>query len=719
VARELAGAARATGPAAESAAAPILRAERLAVRFGPVRAVDGVDLEIRPGELVALAGENGAGKTTLVRCIAGDIAQDEGEIYFAGRRARPGSADTARRGLAVVWQDLALCDNLDVAANLFLGQERSRIFLSEARAHRDAAALLRRFGITVGDTACPVRYLSGGQRQLLAVARAMRDQPRLLILDEPTAALGVTESARVEELITQLHRQGTAILLVSHDVEQMYRLASRIVVLRRGRVAGDLAPGDTYPDEVVALISGQQPGDSARGQLVRLRSLVGRLASAKPSTSLDLIVSALAPALGASQICIHLIDADALVCVASTGLPPAVASAWSSLPLGQAGGPAGLAASRAVPVIDDDVSAGAAWAPLRATAAAAGVRSVWAVPVAGSGGVAGVITVLRGVTGRPRRDQLDLLDLYAGYVAGTVEREAAELAHQEAAALRRSQELQRRFLSMLSHELRTPLTGIRGYASSLLQPDVTWDTGSQQRFLTRIAAESARLGRLVDGLLDYSAIESGILRLHPDWCDVPLVLEAAVSCLPPASAAAVQISCAGDLPPVWADHDRLEQVFVNLLDNAFRHNPPGTRVRLEASAATGTGSPAVVVRVCDNGSGVPLEKLTRLFDPAVPPQVRGGGTGLGLSISRGIVEAHRGRIDAEKRERGACFRVWLPADGPGIPADDLPELGGDPYVTGSSGPGGATRPGQAGGPGEPGGPGEQGPARDRGDDRHG
>src|SRR5205823_1278929 len=119
-----------------------------------------------------------------------------------------------------------------------------------------------------------------------------------------------------------------------------------------------------------------------------------------------------------------------------------------------------------------------------------------------------------------------------------LEREEAGLAHQEAAALRRSQELQRDFLSRLSHELRTPLTAIKGYASSLMQPDVTWDGESQRRFLARIAAESARLGRLVDDLLNLSAIESGVLRLQPDWCDLRLVLDAAIACLPPGTAAA-------------------------------------------------------------------------------------------------------------------------------------------------------------------------------------
>src|SRR5579864_7046510 len=179
-------------------------------------------------------------------------------------------------------------------------------------------------------------------------------------------------------------------------------------------------------------------------------------------------------------------------------------------------------------------------------------------------------------------EETALLEDAANSLRLALEREQTAIVHEEAVALRRSRELQRGFLSRLSHELRTPLTAIRGYASSLMLKDVTWDGDSQQRFLDRIAAESARLGRLVDDLLDFSAIESGILRLQRDWCDIGLVLDAAVACLPPAGAAMIEVVCDPSLPVVWADHDRLEQVFVNLLDNAIGHNPPGTQVRVTA-----------------------------------------------------------------------------------------------------------------------------------------
>jgi signal transduction histidine kinase len=273
--------------------------------------------------------------------------------------------------------------------------------------------------------------------------------------------------------------------------------------------------------------------------------------------------------------------------------------------------------------------------------------------------------VARWRTGPPPADATALLEDAAHSLRLALEREEAWFAHQEALALRRSQDLQRGFLSRLSHELRTPLTAIRGYASSLLQPDVTWDGESQQRFIARIAAESARLGRLVDDLLDFSAIESGILRLQRDWCDIPLVLDAAVACLPPASAPMVDLACDPGLPVVWADHDRLEQVFVNLLTNALGHNPPGTTVRISARLR---GPAEVAVSVADDGAGMPADVAAAPFEPTRRRRTPSTGAGLGLSIASGIVAAHGGRIELEQPARGTCFRIHLPVEMPAIPA---------------------------------------------------
>ena len=290
---------------------------------------------MRSGELVALAGENGAGKTTLVRCIAGDVTPASGEVFLAGRRVPADQAVATKYGIAVVWQDLALCDNLDVAANIMLGRERPRLLMSETRFHMEAASLLASLRIPLSDTTRNVLSLSGGQRQLVAVARAMGRKPRLLALDEPTASLGVKEAAQVEELIMGLKRQGTTILLACHDIDQMFRLADRIVVLRQGRIVGDLRTADAHPDDVVALISGQQVDASAHQQLTRLHGLTDRLVSADPSSSLPLILSALGSALGSERLCIHLVSDKTLYCAASLGFQPGQLDPWGRLPFGR------------------------------------------------------------------------------------------------------------------------------------------------------------------------------------------------------------------------------------------------------------------------------------------------------------------------------------------------------------------------------------------------
>jgi signal transduction histidine kinase/ABC-type branched-subunit amino acid transport system ATPase component len=799
-------------PAAAPVLAPtLLRVEHVSVRFGALLALDGVDLELRAGETVALAGENGAGKSTLVRCIAGDIAPSGGRIVLDGARVAPNPIAASRNGVAVVWQDLALCDNLDIAANLLLGHERAGALRSSTRFHVAAAERLASLGIDLRDTTRPVSSLSGGQRQLLAVARAMCDEPRLLILDEPTASLGVNESAQVEELTAGVRGRGTTVLLASHDIDQMFRLADRIVVLRHGRVVANVAAAESHPEEIVALISGQRTNSSARRQLSRLQGLADRLASADPSSSLSLILSALAGALETERAAIHLVDGPLLRVAVQLGLSHELAHAWSELPFGVAGGPAGLAAANERTVVDYDVRTSAAWERWRAIAASSAIASSWAVPVIGSGGLSGVITMLRTTPGQPQRDELDLVALYAAHVASAIEREQllgevtarnrvletiqemlkmlagpvplsealplvlqglclgiqadevallrsngsravpvldvvvdargtrrpssaglagvaarvlsagrrgrarsvrgageeaylavtfpspggasallarwhgwpapadatalledaanslrlaherqeSERARQEASALRRSQELQRGFLSRLSHELRTPLTAIRGYASSLLAADVTWDGESEQRFLSRIAAESARLGRLVDNLLDFSAIESSTLRLTLDWCDLALVVDAAVACLPPANAALVEVDCPPDVPVVWGDHDRLEQVFVNLLENAFRHNPDGTRVRV---AVGGDGPADVLVTVSDDGDGMPSDIAAALNGMRSERRRATAGSGLGLSIARGIIDAHGGTIELEPAARGTRFSIRLPID---------------------------------------------------------
>jgi len=648
----------ATVLAPDRTATAVLRIAGLCVRFGALQVLTGVDLTVRRGELLAVAGENGAGKSTLMRCVVGDLVPTLGLVEVGGRRVSGGRSALRHPGIGVVWQTAAQCDNLDVASNLTLGRERPWLMRSDSETHAAAAAILADLEISISDTTKPMASLPRGHQQLIAIARAVQGDPALLVLDEPTGSLGVSEAGLVERLIARLHRAGRTILLVSHDIPQMMRLADRIAVLRHGTVVAEVDPATVHPDDVAALVAGQPMDTSARRQLLRLQDLVDRLASTDTASGLPLVVAALAAALGADRICLHLVRDGMLHSAWTLGIPAAEAEQIAALPLGSGGGPAGVAAASGQVAVDMDGSlrARAGWPPTSPPPGDSPARTCYAVPVVGSAEVLGVVTVFRADPAAPARDELDLVGLYAGYLAGVLERQEADAARQEANALRRSHDLQRQFLSRLSHELRTPLTAIRGYASGLAAPDVVWDTESKGRFVARISDESARLTRLVGDLLDFSAIESGVLRLNPDWCDVLLVLQAARACLPRDAADRVTISGDGLLPSLWADHDRLEQVFVNLMDNAVRHNPADTHVTVEVTR-TANG---VAVAVTDDGIGLPGADLAD--GEAGDARRATSGSGLGLSIARGIVEAHGGSLEIEQVPVGTRVAVYLAED---------------------------------------------------------
>jgi D-xylose transport system ATP-binding protein len=261
-----------------SADAPLLEIDGVSKRFGPVQALDRVDFEVREGEVVALVGDNGAGKSTLVKTIAGIHSPDNGEMRFGGERvaiSRPN--DATALGIATVYQDLALCDNLDVVANIFLGQETvsggpahlSRQ-LDEAKMEHRASELLSSLAVTIPSLRSEVGTLSGGQRQQVAVARSLLGEPRVVLLDEPTAALGVPQTKQVLELIRRLRERGLGVVVISHNLANIFEVADRIVVLRLGRTAGDFQAEGTTEEHVVAAITGiggdggERAGEEAR-----------------------------------------------------------------------------------------------------------------------------------------------------------------------------------------------------------------------------------------------------------------------------------------------------------------------------------------------------------------------------------------------------------------------------------------------------------------------
>src|SRR3989442_12924848 len=243
--------------------APTLELRGISKSFGSVQALSDVDFEVQHGEVMALVGDNGAGKSTLIKCIAGIHGFDSGEILYAGKPvSTPGPKDAAKLGIEVVYQDLALCDNLDVVQNMYLGrEERDWLYrLKEPVMEQRTAETLKSLAVTtIRSIRQPVASLSGGQRQSVAVAKAVQWNSRLVILDEPTAALGVAQTEQVLALVRRLADRGLAVVLISHNLHDIFEVATRITVLRLGRDVGVYDRDSTTQQAVVEAITAGSP----------------------------------------------------------------------------------------------------------------------------------------------------------------------------------------------------------------------------------------------------------------------------------------------------------------------------------------------------------------------------------------------------------------------------------------------------------------------------
>ena len=243
---------------------PVLSIRKLTKRFGGLVAVNDVSWDVYPGEVVALLGDNGAGKSTLIKCVSGVYQPDEGEICFEGRLshfARP--MDARRQGIETIYQDLALANNLDVSANIFLGREvKKRYFaglimtLDEQMMVRESRAALESLAIQFPSLTQPIESLSGGQRQAVAIARAVYWDARLMIMDEPTNNLGVPEQHKVLELIRKLRDQGVPVILITHTLPDVFAVSDRLMVMRRGRKVTEKRTAETHTQELVQYMVG-------------------------------------------------------------------------------------------------------------------------------------------------------------------------------------------------------------------------------------------------------------------------------------------------------------------------------------------------------------------------------------------------------------------------------------------------------------------------------
>ncbi len=253
----------------------VLSLKGISKQFGAVSALTDIDLEVRAGEVVALVGDNGAGKSTLVKVLAGVHAPTAGTMTFCGKEVTlTGPSDALALGIATVFQDLALCENLDVVANIFLGKELQPFQLDEVSMEIRAWTLLNELSARIPSVREPVASLSGGQRQTVAIARSLLLDPKLIMLDEPTAALGVAQTAEVLDLIERVRARGLGVIVISHNMEDVRAVADRIVVLRLGRNNGVFTP-DASNAELVGAITGAADNSVSRRSTRRARQSEG------------------------------------------------------------------------------------------------------------------------------------------------------------------------------------------------------------------------------------------------------------------------------------------------------------------------------------------------------------------------------------------------------------------------------------------------------------
>jgi D-xylose transport system ATP-binding protein len=264
------------GNAAAAGAAPLVELRNINISFGGIRAVEDVTLDLYPGELVGLVGHNGAGKTTLMRALSGAHPADSGEITINGSPASiKNPRDAKKYAIETIYQTLALAENIDAPGNMFLGREMTTRIgqLDDSGMESETRKIMSRLNPNFKRFKQPVRNLSGGQRQAIAIARAIYFNAKILIMDEPTAALGPSETAQVHALVRQLKSEGIGIFLISHDIHDVFDLSDRISVMYHGRIVETVRPADVTSDEVLGMIIlGKRPGEATAEELAELRT---------------------------------------------------------------------------------------------------------------------------------------------------------------------------------------------------------------------------------------------------------------------------------------------------------------------------------------------------------------------------------------------------------------------------------------------------------------
>lgn len=245
---------------------PLVSMRGIVKRFGAIQALKGVDLDLYPGEVLGLVGDNSAGKSTLMKILTGAYQPDAGQIYFQGQPVAIHSPlDSRRLGIEMIYQDFAVCGNLDIATNIFLGRWPTiRGFVNRRQMEREATRVLERINVAFPSLRLPVESLSGGRQQTVAIARALAFNPRVLIMDEPTANLSPNATGRLLELVAELRRQGVSVIIISHRMQEIFEVGDRVAVLRQGEMVGTLSIAEATEDEILSLIiAGRRQAEGA------------------------------------------------------------------------------------------------------------------------------------------------------------------------------------------------------------------------------------------------------------------------------------------------------------------------------------------------------------------------------------------------------------------------------------------------------------------------
>lgn len=683
---------------------PFLQAVGLSKRYGGVEALQQVDLSIYPGDVIGLVGDTNSGKSTLLRLIAGGLQPDGGMFYVQGKAARLYPAHRAARyGIQAVYQDINNAEHMSGLGYIFGGQSIRRRgplrwlgVWNQSRLAERAAAEFERLGFDVPPLMCRLHDLTSTQRKLVALVHATIARPRLLLLDEPVDALEAYKE-NLFRLIANMRKQGGAVLLVTQNLDDIFRVATRLVVLNAGEKIAERQAGDATEEEIVRLILGSvqdrltpavwalsnyfvvrrqaEELDRLNKQLahraVQLQAHADVARSATSILDLDQLLVQSAEIISQRfhyyHTAIFLADERVQEAVlrssaSSRQPPPEVAPIRLAL---DDHSMVGWCIANGQPCLANDVAESSLYL---SQPELPDTRAELVLPLRIGKRVLGALDLQSDRVQAFGDDDVPALQGLADQLAIAIRNaelfDAAQQARRQADQANRFKSI---FLSNMSHELRTPLSAIIGHTQAMLAANGTFYrtplADEYRADLETIRKSGEHLLALINDILDLSRIEAGEMTLHPAPISLKSIFDYALhttGALLHARPVRLESAYPDVLPPVWADHMRTQQVVLNLLSNAAKFTESGT-IRLSAQVA----GDDVIVAVADTGIGIPDHMRDQIFDRFSQGDAtiakKYSGTGLGLSISRQFVELQGGRMWFESEvDRGTTFYFSVP-----------------------------------------------------------